>query len=307
MQAGRSLVPDLPLDMVEAKRAVAIFNKLRLPDVPGRPSLREGAGEWQRDIVRAVFGSLDVHNHRQVPEVFAMVPKKSSKTTGGAAIMMTALLVNKRPRAEFILVGPTQEISDLAFQQASGMIDADADLKRMFRVQEHLKTIIDERNKSKLKIKTFDLDVMTGSKPAGVLCDELHQMAGKSFASRVLRQIRGGLIANPEGFLIFITTQSDEPPAGVFKAELKHARAIRDGMIKDARMLPVIYEFSEEQQHSGAWKNPENWPQVLPNLNKPVTIDRLISEFSEAREKGDEEVRGLGKPASQCADRYCDT
>src|SRR5436190_8018189 len=90
MQAGRSLVPDLPLDMVEAKRAVAIFNKLRLPDVPGRPSLREGAGEWQRDIVRAVFGSLDVHNHRQVPEVFAMVPKKSSKTTGGAAIMMTA-------------------------------------------------------------------------------------------------------------------------------------------------------------------------------------------------------------------------
>jgi phage terminase large subunit-like protein len=47
------------------------------------------AGEWQRDIVKAVFGSLDAENRRQVPEVFALVPKKNSKTTGGAAMMVT--------------------------------------------------------------------------------------------------------------------------------------------------------------------------------------------------------------------------
>ena len=35
------------------------FNKLRLPDVSERPALAEAAGEWQRDIVKAVFGSLD--------------------------------------------------------------------------------------------------------------------------------------------------------------------------------------------------------------------------------------------------------
>ncbi|MGR6752115.1 terminase large subunit domain-containing protein, partial [Aeromonas veronii] len=80
------------------------------------------AGDWQRDIVKTVFGSLDDAGRRLVQEVFALVPKKNSKTTGGAGIMMTALLVNKRPRAEFILVGPTQEVADLAFQQASGMI-----------------------------------------------------------------------------------------------------------------------------------------------------------------------------------------
>ena len=34
---GRSLVPTLPLDRVEADRAVAVFNRLRLPDVPGQP------------------------------------------------------------------------------------------------------------------------------------------------------------------------------------------------------------------------------------------------------------------------------
>jgi hypothetical protein len=38
---------------------VAIFNNLRLPDVPGQPAMAEAAGDWFRDIVRAAFGSLD--------------------------------------------------------------------------------------------------------------------------------------------------------------------------------------------------------------------------------------------------------
>jgi phage terminase large subunit-like protein len=295
MQAGQSLVPPLPLDLTEAERAAEIFNKLRLPDVPGRPALLEAAGEWQRDIVRAVFGSLDANNQRQVPEVFCLVPKKNSKTTGGAAIMVTALLMNKRPRAEFILVGPTQEVADLAFQQASGMIEGDPSnfLQKRFQIQEHLKTIVDRRNKARLKVKTFDLKVMTGSKPAGVLVDELHLMSQMSFASRVIGQIRGGVIANPEAFLIFITTQSDEPPAGVFRAELQYARGVRDGRIKDGRMLPVLYEFSEAQQTDPAkpWRDPKNWAQVLPNLNRSITLERLVADFKTACEKGEEEER----------------
>lgn len=253
------------------------------------------AGEWQRDIVRAIFGSLE-GNKRMVPEVFSMVPKKNSKTTGGAAIMMTALLMNVRPRAEFVLVGPTQEVADLAFQQASGMIDADPDgyLQKRFQVQEHIKTIVDRKNKAKLKIKTFDLKVSTGSKPVGILIDELHLMSNMSFATRVIGQLRGGMIANPEAFMIFITTQSDEAPSGVFKSELNYARGVRDGRIKlDARTLPLIYEFSEAMQiaEDRPWADPKNWPQVLPNLGKSITIERLISDYGVAREKGEEEER----------------
>ena len=45
LQAGQSLLPPLPLlDRTAADRAVAIFNQLRLPDVPGRPALATAAG-----------------------------------------------------------------------------------------------------------------------------------------------------------------------------------------------------------------------------------------------------------------------
>lgn len=292
----KSLLPELELDHLKASRAVSIFNKLRLPDVIGQPSLADAAGEWQRDIVRALFGSLDpISKARRIQEIFAMVPKKNAKTTGGAAIMLTALLMNDRPRAEFILVGPTQEVADLAFQQCVGMIDADPEnyLQTRFQIQEHLKTIIDRRNKTKLKIKTFDLKVATGSKPAGILLDEVHLMSQMSFATRVVGQLRGGMIANPEAFLCMITTQSDEAPAGVFKSELDYARGVRDGRIKGGRVLPMIYEFPEVMQvdPSQPWADPNNWHMVLPNLGKSITLERLVSDFDQAKEKGDEEIR----------------
>lgn len=297
LKSGRSLVPDLPLDTVEAERAVGIFNKLRLPDVPLKPKMADAAGEWTRDIVRAAFGSINkTTGARQVAELFCLVPKKNSKTTNGAGIMITAMLMNERPNAEMLFVGPTQEIADLAFQQASGMIEADEDgyLQKRFHVKEHLKTIEDRLNGATLKVKTFDMKVMTGSKPVVVLVDELHIMSVYSYATRVIGQIRGGLMANPESLLIIITTQSDQPPAGVFRSELQYARGVRDGRITDGvRMLPILYEFPEDMQTapSKPWLDPKNWPMVTPNLGLSISLERLIQDFKVAREKGDEEIR----------------
>ncbi len=62
------------------------------------------------------------------------------------------------------------------------------------------------RTKATLEIKAFDTTVLTGVKPTGVLIDELHEIAKVSAAERIIGQLRGGLLPNPEGFLVFITT-----------------------------------------------------------------------------------------------------
>ena len=303
LRDGRSLLPDdLPIDWAEANRAVAIFNKLRLPDVPGQPFLADAAGEWQRDIVRVLFGSIDAETKtRWLREIFTLVPKKNSKTTGGAGIMMTALLMNKRPRATFVLVGPTQEVADLAFQQASGMIEADEFLRLRYQVSEHIKTITDRVTKAKLRIKTFDKKVTTGAIPAGILLDELHVMSTMGHATAVIGQLRGGMISNPEAFLVTITTQSDTPPAGAFKVELDYARGVRDGRITGkVSTLPLLYEFpvamqtgtdDEKRQKREPWRDPGNWAMVLPNLGRSITLDRLKEEYQTATEKGVEELQ----------------
>ena len=297
IREGRSLMPDLPLFAEDARRAVAIFNKLHIPDVEGTPALADAAGDWFREIVGALFGSLDpASGQRKIRELLLVVPKKNSKTTGAAGLMLTALLLNKRPRAEFILTGPTQEVSDLAFSQVQGMIECDPDgfLQKRMHVQFHVKTITDRRTKARLKIKTFDASVATGPKPAGILVDELHETAKISHAASIIGQLRGGMISQPEAFLAFITTQSDQPPVGAFRAELMQARAIRDGTLKGVPMLPIIYEFPTEMLLGGEaapWRDPANWWMVTPNRGRSVSIDRLTSDFTAAQAKGDAEIR----------------
>lgn len=285
-------MPDLPLDQAEAARGAAVFNKLKLADVPGTPTMAEAGGEWFRDVVRALFGSLDpVTRQRMIREVFMLVSKKNSKTTNGALLMLTALLLNQRPKAPFIMTAPVQDVTDLAFAAAAGAIALDPVLEKKLHVREHLKTIIHRETKAELQIMTFDPAVVTGQKVVGALVDELHVIAKMSKAASAIRQLRGGMLPFPEAFLVFITTQSEEAPAGVFRAELQKARAIRDGRQQGA-MLPVLYEFPQQMQTSqDQWRDPKNWPMVTPNVGRSITIARLEEEFATAQNTGEEELR----------------
>ena len=270
----QSIIPDLPLFTSEADMAVAIFDNLRLPDVVGEPLLRDAVRDWFRQIVRAVFGSRDPKtNQRFIREMLAMVPKGQAKTTYCAALLVVAMVMNLRPRAEMMFVGETQSVADFAYDQAVGMVQADPELKRRFRPVPHKKEIKDLFNGAKLKVKTFDLSILTGSKPVFVLLDELHLLGKNHHAAKVIRQIRGGLEKNPEGFLIMTTTQSDEAPTGVFKDELILARKIRDGEFQ-GRMLPVLYEFPKDiAADPEQWQNPDNWSMVMPNLGISIQPD----------------------------------
>ena len=298
------MVPDLPLDRARAAKAVRIFNLLRIPDVPGTPTFGEAAGDWFRDIIAALHGSLDpVTQARVIREIFGLVPKKNAKTTMGAGLMLTSVLMNERPNAEFLLVGPTQQTADLAFNQVAGMIDLDPALAARFHVQGHKKRVTFRKTGASLVVKSFDPKVMTGVKPAGALIDELHVIAESADADRVIGQIRGGLISQPEAFLVIITTQSERPPAGVFRAELQKARTIRDGGAPDARMLPVLYEFpadlvaaSAEPDVPAPWEDAAHWHMVTPNNGRSITVQRLREDYADAKLNG---VAELARWASQ--------
>lgn len=300
LKAGRTPMADLDLDQDAAAAAVGVYDNLRLPDVPGQPPLAEAGGEWFRDIVRAAFGSTDPETgERGVGEIFCLVPKKNSKTTNSAALGLTALLLNQTPNAEMLIVAPTKEVADTCFGQAAGMIEADPEdpdtgrryLPDRFHVAHHTKTIKCRVTGATLQVKAFDMRVVTGSIPALCIIDELHVLGSSHAAQKVLGQIRGGMITRPDSLLVFITTQSVDAPAGVFKSELGYARRVRDGEVKGGNLLPVLYEMPEAMQRDeSAWRNPDNWPLVLPNLGRSITVPRLRRLYEKAAEKGKEEL-----------------
>jgi phage terminase large subunit-like protein len=138
-----------------------------------------------------------------------------------------------------------------------------------------------------LQIKAADTDVITGSKSTGILVDETHVFAKKSNASEIFVEIRGALAARPDGFMIQITTQSKEPPIGLFKSELALARDIRDGNVKLPR-LAVLYELPSELARDDGWKNRKYWPLVNPNMGRSVDEQFLENSLLAVEQPGAE-------------------
>jgi phage terminase large subunit-like protein len=283
---GRSLVPELPLFKAEAAKALRCFKRLRLPDVIGTPKLGEVCGAWVYPIVAALFGSYDPEtNIRHISEVFQLIPKGNSKSSNGGAVMVTAMIVNRRPEAEFLFIAPTMEIAAIAYKQAKGTIRLDSELSKIFQVQDHLRKITHRQTGATLQIKAADTDVITGSKATGTMIDETHVFAKKSNAAEIFVELRGALTKRTDGFLFQTTTQSKQAPSGVFASELALARAVRDGKMQ-MPMLPVLYELPDRLAKDGGWKDRRYWPLINPNLGRSTNEDFLAREVMRAEADG---------------------
>ena len=192
-----------------------------------------------------------VSHVRHIKEVFQLIPKGNSKSSNGGAVMVTAIVVNDRPEAEFQFIAPTIEIATIAYKQAKGTIKLDATLDKLFQVQDHLRRITHRQSGATLQIKAADTDVITGGKALGTMIDETHVFAEKARASDLFVELRGALTKRPDGFLFQTTTQSKRAPAGVFAAELEMARMVRDGKI-ELPLLPVLYELLDRARAATA-------------------------------------------------------
>ncbi|ADR60386.1 MULTISPECIES: terminase large subunit [Pseudomonas] len=293
LAAGESIIPD-PLFPDEAEAGLEVFKGLKIVDAPGSPTIEAACAPWVLAFAGAIFGSYNSETgERLIREVMLCIPKKNSKSTIAAGIMLTALIRNWRLSAEFIILAPTKEIADNSFIPAKDMVNNDDELKALLHVQPHLRLITHRETGATLKVVAADSDVVGGKKAVGVLIDEAWLFGKNPKAADMIREATGGLLSRPEGFIIWLTTQSNEPPAGVFRSKLNYARGVRDGRIDDNRFLPIIYEFSQEMIKSGEARKPENFHLVNPNIDYSVDRPTLERLFMQAELDGEAELRGF--------------
>lgn len=284
----KSIIPLKPLFPIVSEIAIEVFGDLIVPDMTGRPKMKDVMPEWVMDFVGVIFGSLNPDTYRRlIKDFFLLISKKNAKSTIAAGIMITALELNDRDMAEAIILAPTKEVADNAFKPAMGMILFDDDMLEKYSVSAHTRTITHISTQSTLKVIAADDRATGGSKAAWVLIDELHLFGKVATAESIISEATGGLMSHADGFIIKLSTQSTEAPSGVFLEELLYARSVRDGLIENKAYLPVIYEFPKKMLDDESYQDSRNFYITNPNMGYSVDEEYLLSKHSKEEAKGE--------------------
>lgn len=252
----------MPFDSGKADRAVNFFERvLHHPkgQYAGKPFIL--ASEWQRPLIRRLFGEVDEDGFRTTRRCYVEVPKKNGKTELGAGIGLYCLLADHERAAEIYAAATAREQAAKTWRVAAAMVRSSAMLSNQLRVIDSTHTVVKRDDPlSFFKTISCDGDIQDGMDPHCVIVDELHRWhTGKALALWQILQRSGIARRQPLNFAITTAGVQDESPLAWQAHE--YERQIREGLFDDKNFLGAVWGAGEKDD----WTDPATWVKANPS------------------------------------------
>lgn len=246
---------------------------------------------WVRGVLRDVFGTLEDDGLRQYRDVYLEVPKKNTKTTLCAGLVVFCLSTTKTTGTEVYSAATAKDQASIVFRAASQMVSASPELSKRLRVIASSKRILRRDDPSSFYAAiSADGDIHDGIQPSFVVRDELHRWRARK-ALELNEILERGTITRKEPLVVDITTAGEVDESPLCWRRHEYARQIQEGVIQDRRFYGRIWA-ADLSQHD--WTSREARVAANPShednggyLKDAVLVDLTTKAQNDPQAKAD--------------------
>lgn len=278
-------------DAAEAERYVAFIEECchhTEGDLAGEPFLLE---PWQKAVVGCLFGwkRLDEYGRivRRYRTCLLYIARGNGKTPLAAAIALAVLMLDDDPKAQIIGAAADAKQAAHVFRHAAGMVALEPELSSRLKIfgaapAAVIKSIVYEQMGSSYNVVSATAGGKHGYNLSLGLVDELHMVHRD-----LVDALRSGLVkkTRAQPLLMYMTT-ADEERESVCNDVYNYACQVRDGLLKDASFLPIVFEVGKDDD----WTSPKVWRKANPNIGVSVSEESLQRICDEAQTSPSVEV-----------------
>jgi len=258
----------------KAREVIEFIELLHLTDdFHGQPFILR---DWQKEVISAVYGTVNDDGLRQYRSGYLEIPKKNGKTTLIAALGLYHLICDPAG-GQIYCCAAEKEQAGISYRAAKSMIEQDEDLSEMLKVVDSKKEIHNRGNGSFLKVLSAEAYSKHGLNPSAVIFDEIHAQPNRELWDVMSF---GASSTRKQPILWVITTSGDDPDRRSIGWE-RHELAQR--VIEDPALDPTLYARIYGAPENADIYDESVWYACNPSLGVTIQIETIRSEAAAAK------------------------
>lgn len=265
----------MPFDQQKADNAVNFF-PLYLRHSTGRfAGTRFNLDEWQKPIIRQIFGTVTESGLRQYRTVFAEFPRKQGKSTMGAGIALKGTCADGEAGSQVFSCAADRQQAAIVYDEAAKMVRASPLLNARLRIVDSRRNISYPAKSSFYRVVSSDAGRQHGLNPHYVIFDEVHTQKNTDLWTAMTT----GFGARLQPLILAITTAGVPDESPLWWDLHEKARQIREGVIQDPGFLGI--HFGAEPGDD--YEDPKVWHKANPGLGTILDLESFRTDFLTAK------------------------
>ena len=230
---------------------------------------------FQIFILINIFGLYKVKdNKRKYNYAYLFTGKKSGKTTFSAALQLYGLIADGVVDPQSILIANSRDQASLALDIATSIINHSPALSKRLEAQRYRIIFKDRSKGGYCKIKAANPRMLDGLGSSMCLLDEIHEQENAD----IFNNLKSGTISR-ENPVIFLTSTAGFSCNSLAYELFETGKRVLNKEAEDSEFFFMLFTLDEGDD----WRDTSLWIKSNPNLNITFPLEKLISEYNQAK------------------------